>query len=102
LQEKLRPIDKKLQYQIEKLLKAAAAIQAGGGGGEAAAAADGGEAAAALAGGGDDPLRYGPRPDALVAKQSGGWQLGSRSAAGRWSQGEACSHRCMAVHLYTP
>ncbi|KAL4853965.1 Neuroguidin [Chlorella vulgaris] len=85
--EKLRPIDKKLQYQIEKLLKAAAAIQAGGGGGEAAAAADGGEAAAALAGGGDDPLRYGPRPDALVAKQSG-FAAGDAAAGGFGGGGE--------------
>jgi hypothetical protein len=71
LQEKIRPIDKKLQYQMDKLLKAAAAVRAGAGGadaGEADGGAEGGEAAAA---GGDDPLRYGPRPDALVAKQAG-------------------------------
>ncbi|EFN54556.1 hypothetical protein CHLNCDRAFT_135352, partial [Chlorella variabilis] len=65
-QEKIRPIDKKLQYQIEKLLRAAAAVRAANGGGDGG----GGDAAAALDGGGDDPLRYGPRPDALLAKQT--------------------------------
>jgi hypothetical protein len=71
LQEKIRPIDKKLQYQIEKLLKAASAVGSTAANGDAGAS--GGEAAAALAGsgGGDDPLRYGPRPDALLAKYSG-------------------------------
>lgn len=73
LQEKIRPIDKKLQYQIEKLLKATAAV--GAAAGKDAGGGEGGEAAAALAGG-DDPLRYGPRPDALVAKQTGGTQSG--------------------------
>ncbi|GAB4821287.1 hypothetical protein N2152v2_008333 [Parachlorella kessleri] len=60
--EKIRPIDKKLHYQVEKLLAAAQA--AGTAGAQAAPAAEGGAAAAAA----EDPLRYGPRPDALVAK----------------------------------
>ena len=66
-QEKIRPIDKKLQYQIDKLLKAAAAAAGAGGASDGATGdGDGGEAAAAL--GDDDPLRYGPRPDALLGK----------------------------------
>ncbi|PSC73947.1 Something about silencing 10 [Micractinium conductrix] len=76
--EKIRPIDKKLQYQIEKLLKATAAV--GGGGGDGAD----GEAAAALAAGGDDPLRYGPRPDALVAKQTGAAPAGDDGGGGAY------------------
>ena len=60
-QEKIRPIDKKLHYQVEKLLAAAQA--AGTAGAQAAPAAEGAAGAAA-----EDPLRYGPRPDALVAK----------------------------------
>mmetsp|Transcript_29360 Transcript_29360/g.72631 ORF Transcript_29360/g.72631 Transcript_29360/m.72631 type:complete len:489 (-) Transcript_29360:215-1681(-) len=50
--EKLRPIDRKLQYQIEKLLKMA---------NEGAKAGDEG-------GGGEDPLQFRPNPDALVSK----------------------------------
>ena len=55
--EKLRPIDKKLKYQIDKLLKMAdggARNEKGLGEGE-----DGDE---------DDPLRFKPNPDALVGK----------------------------------
>ena len=50
--EKLRPIDRKLQYQIDKLLKMAD---------EGAAAGDGAEPT-------DDPLQFRPNPDALVSK----------------------------------
>lgn len=50
--------------------------------GRDAAAGEGGEAAAALAGG-DDPLRYGPRPDALVAKQTGARQCGADTSCGQ-------------------
>lgn len=53
------------------------------GAGQDAAAAGGGEAAAALAGGGDDPLRYAPRPDALVAKGGGA----AAAAGGGWEDG---------------
>eukprot|EP00898_Chlorokybus_atmophyticus_P006287 jgi/Chlat1/665/Chrsp104S01144 len=57
--EKVRPIDKKLQYQIDKLLAAAndatAAAQAPAANGSAAVAAD-------------DPLRYRPNPSALVSR----------------------------------
>eukprot|EP00899_Mesostigma_viride_P010847 jgi/Mesvir1/19764/Mv13063-RA.1 len=59
--EKVRPIDKKLQYQIEKLLKAATGSLEGAGAGADAA---GGEE------GGGDPsaLRHKPNPSALVSK----------------------------------
>ena len=58
--EKLRPIDRKLKYQIEKLLKLASEQNEreelgdgdGGGGGDA----------------GEDPLAFRPNPDALVSK----------------------------------
>ncbi|KAK9829724.1 hypothetical protein WJX72_007528 [[Myrmecia] bisecta] len=50
--EKIRPIDRKLQYQMDKLLLAAQTVQA-------------------LQNEGDDPLRYGPKPDALVPKTGG-------------------------------
>jgi hypothetical protein len=53
VQEKLRPIDKKLQYQMEKLLRAAQQVQAAG--------ADGGAV---------DPLSFGPKPDQLLPKVS--------------------------------
>lgn len=78
-QEKIRPIDKKLHYQVEKLLAAAQAAAGANGaaGAQAAPAAEGGAGA-----GGDDPLKYAPRPDALVPKVqlqgenrgTGGWQ----------------------------
>jgi U3 small nucleolar RNA-associated protein 3 len=55
--EKIRPIDKLLSYQVEKLLAAAAAAR-GGGEVDGAAGIDGG--------GGDDALKFGPRPGALV------------------------------------
>jgi len=50
--EKLRPIDRKLRYQIDKLLKTSAASELAGG-------EDDGEDE-------DDPLRFKPNPDALV------------------------------------
>jgi U3 small nucleolar RNA-associated protein 3 len=55
--EKVRPIDKRLQYQIEKLLAAAHRAQGENGG----AAADDADA-----------LRHGPRPEALLANGSAG------------------------------
>ncbi|KAG0617768.1 hypothetical protein M758_4G013400 [Ceratodon purpureus] len=51
--EKIRPIDKKLEYQIEKLLRA----------GQSTAADATGEGA-----GKEDPLSYKPNPDLLVSK----------------------------------
>ena len=54
--EKLRPIDKKLKYQIDKLLKMADGPRNEKGLGEGE---DGDE---------DDPLRFKPNPDALVGK----------------------------------
>ncbi|PNH10325.1 Neuroguidin [Tetrabaena socialis] len=73
--EKVRPIDKQLSYQIDKLLRAAsmaAAAEAPGGSGRDADGAAGpgpGSAAAGLQDG--DALQYGPRPDALVPKNRG-------------------------------
>ena len=61
-QEKLRPIDKKLQYQMDKLLRAAAQLQQPGSSGAAATAAANGSTAAA------DPLSVGPNPDQLLPK----------------------------------
>ena len=63
LQEKLRPIDKKLQYQMDKLLRAAAQLQQPYGA-AAAATANGSGAVRAAA----DPLSYGPNPDQLLPK----------------------------------
>eukprot|EP00897_Mesotaenium_endlicherianum_P005543 jgi/Mesen1/5016/ME000025S04418 len=63
LLEKIRPIDKKLQYQIEKLLKAAQSQP-----GSAAAAAANGGAPGGAAGQKDDALKYRPNPDMLVSK----------------------------------
>jgi U3 small nucleolar RNA-associated protein 3 len=59
--EKARPIDKKLAYQLDKLLRLAAAGEAGDAEGEAAAA----DAAAAAAAGGD-ALAFRPNPDMLL------------------------------------
>ncbi|GFR45262.1 hypothetical protein Agub_g6368 [Astrephomene gubernaculifera] len=70
--EKIRPIDKHLSYQIDKLLKAAQLASAAptAANGRSAAARDDDEAAAAGPGPGSeaDALQYGPRPDALVPK----------------------------------
>jgi U3 small nucleolar RNA-associated protein 3 len=69
--EKIRPIDKQLSYQIDKLLRATSVAQSQAAADAAAGAADGDEAAAAAgaaAGGGDDALRYRPNPQALMAK----------------------------------
>ncbi|GFH17015.1 Sas10 domain-containing protein [Haematococcus lacustris] len=64
--EKIRPIDKQLAYQVDKLLRAAslaatAELQQGGG---SAAAGEQEEDEA-------DVMRYGPRPDTLVPKDKG-------------------------------
>ena len=81
-QEKLRPIDKKLQYQMDKLLRAAAQLQqpGGGGGGTAAAAAN-------TAAAGADPLSFGPNPDRLLPKvplpRDGGGAAGATAEGGR-------------------
>ena len=59
--EKLRPLDAKLKYQVDKLLKAAARAEAnGGGGGEGMAFAE------------DDPMSFKPNPNALVSRDGGG------------------------------
>lgn len=65
--EKIRPIDKQLAYQVDKLLRATAKAQAAADtDAEAAAAAGvGGTQAAA---GGDDALQYRPNPKALISK----------------------------------
>lgn len=70
--EKIRPIDKQLAYQIDKLLRATsvaqaqAAADAGAAEEEAPAAAAGRGGAAA--GGDEDALHYRPNPQALIAK----------------------------------
>ncbi|WIA21610.1 hypothetical protein OEZ85_000794 [Tetradesmus obliquus] len=67
--EKIRPIDKQLSYQIDKLLRATSVAQAQAAADAGAGAADEAEAgAAAAAAGGDDALRYRPNPGALIAK----------------------------------
>ncbi|KXZ45808.1 hypothetical protein GPECTOR_50g602 [Gonium pectorale] len=93
--EKIRPIDKQLAYQIDKLLKAAQlassaapAAEANGrpadGADEQEAAGPGpGSVAAAAADG--DTLRYGPRPDALVPKVK---TAGGAAAGGAGGEGE--------------
>ena len=80
LQEKLRPIDKKLAYQIEKLL--------------AAGQRPADEAAAAQAAAGPaDALSYGPRPDQLVPR-AGGANAGDASADGGLGPAAARLYGC--------
>ncbi|GIL48552.1 hypothetical protein Vafri_5040 [Volvox africanus] len=90
--EKIRPIDKQLSYQIDKLLKAAqiaAATEAQAVAGRTNAAHEGDEAAgpgpgsAAATGSDADVLKYGPRPDALVPK------VKARDGAGENGEGSA-------------
>ncbi|GJP53320.1 hypothetical protein CLOM_g12471 [Closterium sp. NIES-68] len=70
--EKIRPIDKKLQYQIEKLLKLASSANRSAPSGSAAATAAGaGGAGEAGAGGSLDDLRHRPNPNLLVSKLGG-------------------------------
>lgn len=69
-QEKLRPIDKKLAYQIDKLLAA----------GQKPAGAEGSDGASAPT---EDTLAYGPRPDQLLPRA----QLGAASLAEGASDG---------------
>lgn len=61
MQERIRTIDKKLQYQIEKLLAAATAVNG--------AVAEDGSAEG-------DPLSFGPQPDQLVEDVSPSYPLG--------------------------
>jgi U3 small nucleolar RNA-associated protein 3 len=63
--EKIRPIDKQLAYQVDKLLRATAKAQAAADTDAGAAAAAGDAQAAA---GGDDALQYRPNPKALISK----------------------------------
>ena len=67
--EKIRPIDKQLSYQVEKLLRVTAKVQkeATAEAAEAAAAAAAGDEQAAAADGGD-ALQYRPNPQALISK----------------------------------
>ncbi|CAI7758704.1 unnamed protein product [Closterium sp. NIES-53] len=64
--EKIRPIDKKLQYQIEKLLKLASSANRGTTPGKQSAAA-----AEAGVGGSLDDLKHRPNPNLLVSKLGG-------------------------------
>jgi U3 small nucleolar RNA-associated protein 3 len=70
--EKVRPIDKRLQYQIEKLLAAAQRAQGDGSG----AAADDADA-----------LRHGPRPEALLANGGGAGAGGARGKEAAYGDG---------------
>ncbi len=76
--ERARPIDKRLRYQMDKLLAAAAAVHAGPG-------AEGNGAADDDTAGVDDPLRYGPRPEDLVPRAGGG---GGGGAGGEGGAGD--------------
>ncbi|KAG5185890.1 hypothetical protein JKP88DRAFT_310794, partial [Tribonema minus] len=67
--ERLRPLDARLKYQLDKLFRAAAAPASGGA--RAAPHPDAAEHAAAAAAAAD-PLSFRPNPDALVAKDGGG------------------------------
>ncbi|CAI5496668.1 unnamed protein product [Closterium sp. Naga37s-1] len=79
--EKIRPIDKKLQYQIEKLLKLASSANRGATPGKQSAAA-----AEAGVGGSLDDLKHRPNPNLLVSKLGGsggdGGEDGGVSAGG--------------------
>ncbi|KAG5179476.1 hypothetical protein JKP88DRAFT_267213 [Tribonema minus] len=66
--ERLRPLDARLKYQLDKLFRAAAAPASGGAAAPHPDAAEHAAAAAAAA----DPLSFRPNPDALVAKDGGG------------------------------
>lgn len=77
--EKIRPIDKQLAYQIDKLLRATSVAQAAATGEAAAGTAEDEEGPVAGRGGaaaagprppasGDDALRFRPNPAALIAK----------------------------------
>eukprot|EP00775_Hariotina_reticulata_P005267 gene5267-5502_t len=82
--EKIRPIDKQLAYQIDKLLRATSVAQAAAsaeaaagavedskavaGGDRGAASSSRGSRAAGAASTGDDALRFRPNPAALIAK----------------------------------
>lgn len=71
--EKVRPIDKRLQYQIEKLLAAAQRAQGENG----AAAADDADA-----------LRHGPRPEALLANGGDGAGAGRAGKEAAYGDGD--------------
>ena len=104
---RIRPIDKRLQYQIERLIKAAqiaakqdALLQGGGQSGkkkgsatmDATATEDDDAAAGALAGDQDegDATRFGPRRDNLVAKagEAAGKAAGAKGDKGVVKGGE--------------
>jgi hypothetical protein len=80
--ERVRPIDRQLSYQIDKLLRATAAAATTAPGGAAAggaAAPDGGGGGdapphtnGAGGGSGEDVLRYRPNPSALLGDTAGG------------------------------
>ena len=98
--EKIRPIDKQLSYQIDKLLKAAQVASAAPANGRADTAGRAQDeqdeqvawpgpsstaaAAAGRAGREADALQYGPRPDAVVPKirTAGGTGAGDDNTAG--------------------
>jgi len=77
--EKIRPIDKHMSYQIDKLLRAArtAAASEAKRGGKAGAAEEGQEEEAGAA----DETAYGPRPDRLVPRGGAASTRGGDAAA---------------------
>lgn len=91
--EKIRPIDKQLKYQMEKLIKAAQLAHTQEEDEQADGAAAG--AAAAVADDDDDMLRYRPNPDKLVPKIDAATTATAGGAAGR---GEAAA----PVGVYKP
>jgi U3 small nucleolar RNA-associated protein 3 len=84
--EKIRPIDKQLSYQIDKLLRATAKAQASADVDAAAAGQQQQQNGAAAAAGGD-ALQFRPNPQALIAKlplvgdTAGGWGRGADAMA---------------------
>lgn len=81
--EKARPIDKRLRYQVERLLAASAAAAAA-----ARAAGEGGRERplAASAAAADDDLAFAPRPGALLPRSGGG---GAAAAGDKGDTGDA-------------
>lgn len=83
--EKIRPIDKQLSYQVDKLLRATAKVQASA---DVDAAAGQQQQQEGAGGGGDDALQYRPNPKALLSKvplvgdTAGGYSNSSNSSRG--------------------
>ncbi|MEW5298021.1 MAG: hypothetical protein WDW36_001185 [Sanguina aurantia] len=106
--EKIRPIDKQLHYQVEKLLRAAqlADTSAADGGGEDPLLGDGSSPGGTAAGTGSavdedaEMLRHGPRPDALIPQSGGAGAC--RAGCLALTAGRPTSHRRSNVVLSGP